>query len=105
MKVAVIGSRNIKINNIGEYLLDGITEIVSGSARGVDMLAREYIKLTEFLPEYEKYARVAPLKRNDKIIYYADEVIALWNGKSRGTNYVINRCRKIGKRIYVYIIK
>ena len=105
MKVAVIGSRNIKINNIGEYLPDGITEIVSGSARGVDMLAREYIKLTEFLPEYEKYARVAPLKRNDKIIDYADEVIALWDGKSRGTNYVINRCRRIGKRIYVYIIK
>ena len=110
MKVAVIGSRNIKINNIWEYLPDGITEIVSGSARGVDMLAREYainnrIKLTEFLPEYEKYARVAPLKRNDKIIDYADEVIALWDGKSRGTNYVINRCRRIGKRIYVYIIK
>ena len=60
MKVAVIGSRGIKLDNLGDYLPDDLTEIVSGGAKGVDTTAREYatehgIKLTEFLPEYSRY--------------------------------------------------
>ena len=51
MKVAVVGSRNLRIDDLGKYLPDGVTEIVSGGARGVDTSAREYalthnIKLT-----------------------------------------------------------
>ena len=68
MKVAVVGSRNLRVDDLGKYLPDGVTEIVSGGARGVDTSAREYalahdIKLTEFLPEYDKYGRSAPLPR------------------------------------------
>ncbi len=67
MKVAVIGS------------------IVSGGAAGVDTSARAYalshnLKLTEFLPEYQKYGRAAPLKRNLSIIEYSDLVLAFWDG-------------------------
>lgn len=51
-----------------------VTEIVSGGAKGIDI----GIKLTEFLPEYEKYRRGAPLKRNLQIIDYADLVLAFW---------------------------
>ena len=81
MKVAVIGSRNIQIENLSKYLPRETTEIVSGGAKGVDTSAREYalansIKLTEFLPEYSKFKRAAPLKRNLQIIEYADIVIA-----------------------------
>ncbi len=81
MKVAIIGSRNLKVNNLGEYLPIGVTEIVSGGAKGIDTCAKIYalknnIKLTEFLPEYEKYGKRAPLIRNLEIIDYADEVIA-----------------------------
>ena len=91
MKVAVIGSRNITLNNLGDYLPEGLTEIVSGGAKGVDTYARQYanehnIKLTEFLPEYNRYKRGAPLKRNIQIAEYADKVLAFWDGKSRGTN-------------------
>ena len=31
MKIAIIGSRNLCIENLGEYLPAGITEIVSGA--------------------------------------------------------------------------
>ena len=56
MKVAVIGSRGLSVTDLGRYLPENTTEIVSGGARGVDTSAREYalshgIKLTEFLPE------------------------------------------------------
>lgn len=109
MKVAIIGSRGLKVENLGGYLPAETTEIVSGGARGIDTCAREYavandIKLTEFLPEYEKYGRSAPLKRNDTIIEYADHVIAFWDGKSRGTKYVIDRCDKIGKPVITVFV-
>lgn len=89
------------------YLPEGTDEIVSGGTRGIDSCARNYavrnhIKLTEFLPEYEKYGRTAPLKRNLQIIAYADEVIAFWDGTSHGTKYVIDHCRMAGKKVTVY---
>lgn len=40
-------------------------------------------------------ARFAPLKRNDKIIGYADMVLAFWDGKSRGSAYIIKKCREM----------
>lgn len=109
MKVAVIGSRGLSVTDLGRYLPQNTTEIVSGGARGVDTSAREYalshgIKLTEFLPEYTKYGRSAPLKRNITIIEYSDIVLAFWDGKSRGTKFVIDNCRKLGVEVRVYII-
>lgn len=108
MKVAVIGSRELRVDNLGKYLPEEVTEIVSGGARGIDTSAREYalknnIKLKEFLPEYEKYGRSAPLKRNIQIIDYADMVLAFWDGKSRGTKFVIDNCKRIGKRVKIFI--
>lgn len=44
MKVAVIGSRSLNIDNIGKYLPEGVTEIVSGGAKGIDSCVREYAK-------------------------------------------------------------
>lgn len=101
MRAAVIGSRELEVDNLERYLPEGITEIVSGGAKGVDTSAREYalshgLKLTEFLPEYDRYGRSAPLKRNITIIEYADLVIAFWDGSSRGTKYAIDNCKKLG---------
>ena len=81
LRVAVVGSRGLSVNNLGDYLPEYVTEIVSGGARGVDASARQYavahgIKLTEFLPEYAHYGRAAPIKQNLAIVEYADTVIA-----------------------------
>lgn len=101
MKVAVIGSRNAHIDSLSDYLPSGCTEIVSGGAKGIDQCAAEYaqkngIKLTEFLPQYEKYGRGAPIVRNKEIVDYADVVLAFWDGSSRGTLSVIRYCEKSG---------
>ena len=108
MKVAVVGSRGHKVYDLGMFLPDDTTEIVSGGAKGVDTCAREYallhgLKLTEFPPDYKRYGGIAPLIRNNKIIKYADIVIAFWDGMSKGTEYVIKRCRKAGVPVKVYI--
>ncbi len=110
MKIAVIGSRGLVINDLGKYLPANVTEIVSGGAKGIDTCAKEYalsngIKLTEFLPEYNKYGRGAPLKRNLLIIDYADEVLAFWDGRSSGTKYVIEQCRKRNKKVSIFYTK
>lgn len=110
MKVAIIGSRNLGVIGLGEFLPENVTEIVSGGAKGVDTCAREYaqahgIKLTEFLPDYTRYGRGAPLKRNLEIISYADLVLAFWDGTSHGTKYVIDNCKRQGVPIRVYFYK
>ena len=110
MKVAVIGSRGLLVEDLGKYLPEETSEIVSGGARGIDTCARDYalshnLKLTEFLPEYDRYGRGAPLKRNIQIIEYADLVLAFWDGTSRGTKYVIDNCKKLGKPVRIFLSK
>ena len=107
MRLAIVGSRSLFIDGLEKYIPVGVTEIVSGGAKGIDSCAKKYaiahkIKTKEFLPEYKKYGRAAPLKRNLEIIDYADMVIAFWDGKSKGTKYVIDMCKKINKKITVY---
>lgn len=109
MKVAIIGSRNLFVEDIGEYIPTGITEIVSGGAKGIDTCAKQYaelnaIKITEFLPDYSKFGRKAPLLRNLEIIDYADEIIAFWDGKSRGTRFVIENSKRKNKKVTVVLI-
>ena len=109
MRVAVIGSRGLTVDNLEKYLPDDTTEIISGGARGVDASAREYaqrhgLKLTEYLPEYSKYGRSAPLKRNLTIIENADLVLAFWDGLSRGTKYVIDNCKKRNIPVEIFIL-
>ena len=109
MKIAIIGSRNIVVDNVSEYVSDG-DEIVSGGATGIDSCAAEYaknngLKLTEFLPQYERYGRAAPIVRNREIVDYADKIIAFWNGSSKGTLSVIKYAEKIGKDCEVVICK
>ena len=108
MKIAVIGSRNLKVDNLEDYLPADCTEIVSGGAKGIDECAAAYakvhdLKLTEFLPQYEKYKRGAPIVRNKQIVDYADLVLAFWNGKSKGTLSVIRYCEKTGKQCKVIL--
>ncbi len=110
MRVAIIGSRELNIDirpAILEHLPASTSEIVSGGAVGVDAVAKEVarelgIPFTEFLPDYDTYGKRAPLVRNDRIVEYADMVLGFWDGRSRGTQYVIGECLKRGKRI-VYI--
>lgn len=65
MKLAIIGSRSLTVNDLGQYLPTGVTEIVSGGARGIDTCAAEYarakgLKLTEFCPNMKNMAGARP---------------------------------------------
>jgi len=107
MKLAIIGSRNIHIDDLSPYVPADCDEIISGGARGVDTCAAEYarvhgLKLTEILPDYQKFGRAAPIVRNRAIVEAADAVVALWDGSSRGTKSVIDFCKKTSKPCLVF---
>lgn len=80
MKIAIVGSRGIVVENIAKYI-SPCDEIISDGAKGIDTCAAEYarkkgIKLTEILPKYELYGRAAPIIQNKDIVDLADEVVA-----------------------------
>ena len=109
MKIAVIGSGSVNVADISEYISNA-EEIVSGGAVGVDLCAARYakkngIRLTEFLPQYERYGRAAPIVRNKKIVDYSDKIIAFWDGNSKGTLSVIKYAQKTGKPCEIIICK
>ena len=112
MKIAIIGSRTIYIppQKLAKYIPNTVTQIISGGANGIDTSAREYallynLRLVEYLPDYKKYKRGAPIKRNMEIIENSDLVIAFWDGKSRGTKFVIEACKKQNKEIIIHLIE
>jgi len=112
MRLAVVGSRSLSRVDITGYIPDNVTEIVSGGALGIDACAKDYAEghgmmLTEYLPQYARFGRSAPLKRNRDIVVYAEEVLIFWDGCSRGTAQVISLCRTMNKphTVYVYDAK
>ena len=110
MKLAIVGSRNFTNIVLDTYISEEVEEIVSGGAVGVDFCAAEYAKkkglrLTEFLPQYGRYGRAAPIVRNKKIVDYADKIIVFWDGSSKGTLSVIQYAQKIGKPFEVILCK
>ena len=109
MKIAIVGSRDIIVADIGKYVSDG-DEIVSGGAVGVDRCASEYakkhgMKLTVFLPQYTRYGRAAPIVRNKEIVDYSDRIVVFWNGESKGAQSVIQYAERRGKPCEVILCK
>ena len=109
MKIAIIGSRGLQVNNIGDFV-SSVTEIVSGGAPGIDTCAAEFTrkngtKLTVFLPDYNRYGNAAPIVRNKQIVDYADQIIAFWDGKSKGTLSVIQYAEKVGKKCEIFLLE
>lgn len=109
MKLLVAGSRNIVTFDISKYITSNVDTIISGGAKGVDLLAEQFAdknQLSKIIlrPKYNIYGKVAPLKRNEELVKLADKILVIWNGKSKGTQYTINYAKKQSKDITVIVI-
>lgn len=109
MKLAIIGSRTCPAIDIASHLKYIPDTIVSGGARGADTYARLFAKehnleLIEFLPDYERYGRKAPLIRNKMIVENCDCLLAFWDGSSRGTKFTLDYAKELGKPIKIVMI-
>ena len=106
MVLAIIGSRNCPPIDIMSHLKHLPSSVVSGGAKGADTYAREFankynLPLTEYLPEYDKYGKAAPLIRNKLIVDNCDCLIAFWDGQSRGTKFTLDYAKEKGKPIKI----
>lgn len=114
MKVIVAGSRNITdeykvreaLSHAGLSTQD-VTEIVSGGARGVDKLGEDIanfhkIPVKKFPADWETHGRSAGYIRNKEMAEYADMLVAVWDGNSKGTAHMITAMTKLEKRVYVH---
>ena len=115
MKLIVAGGRDVTDKDFIDRAFkesgidpDEITEIVLGGAKGVDSLAEEYFfnryKLSIFPADWETKGKAAGPIRNAQMADYADSLIAIWDGESRGTQNMINQMVKRGKSFYIYYV-
>jgi predicted Rossmann-fold nucleotide-binding protein len=106
MKLIIAGGRsyNLSAEDVARLdAIEGVTEVVSGGARGVDRDGEAWaeangIPVRRFPPEWNRYGRGAGVVRNREMAAYADAV-ALFPGK-RGTESMCEEARKAGIVIY-----
>jgi hypothetical protein len=113
MKIVIAGGRYFTDYKILCQFCDEILQnqnmikILSGGARGADLLGENYAKernykLVRFPAAWNKYGKRAGVLRNAEMAKYADFLIAFWDGKSKGTLSMINLAEKQGLKVYVY---
>lgn len=110
MKLLIAGSRSITDFDLEGHIPPEATVIISGGAKGVDTLAEKYadehgLEKIIIKPEYAKYHRGAPLKRDEKMVELADEVLVIWDGSSKGTKYTADYAKKKNKPVTVVEVK
>lgn len=114
MKTIIAGSRTISdYELIYNTVLESkfvITEVVSGGARGVDKLGESWAKqhgvpIKLFLPNWTAYGKSAGIKRNQQMKDYADGLIAIWDGQSKGTKNMIDSATKAGLKVFVKTVE
>lgn len=112
MKLIVAGSRDFGNYQLLAKHLDeinskyGITEIVSGTAKGADSLGELYAKINnipikKFPADWNRYGRSAGYIRNKDMAHYADACICFWINKSKGTGHMINLAKEYKIRLRV----
>lgn len=114
MKVIISGSRTIQDKDLVWTALENtkfeITTLFSGGAQGVDLLGEEWAKskgipVVCYKPHYSiDNPRHAPLLRNIDMARDGDALIAIWDGKSRGTAHMIECMEKLKKPTEIVVL-
>ncbi len=111
MKVIIAGSRNLRNPDVINWAMKAsgfiATEVVSGCASGADSYGESWadakdIPVKKFPPDLVSYGNAAGPIRNKEMAGYADALVAIWDGASRGTKHMIDSMNKLNKPIYVY---
>jgi hypothetical protein len=114
VNVCVVGSRTLRdarvvgrvlsrLGNIPLFDRAKTVQFICGMADGADTLGQQWAesrhyKTYHYPPDYEAYKKAAPFKRNIEMAVVTDILIAFWDGKSRGTQHMLNICQDFGLR-------
>jgi len=111
MKTIIAGSRSVvDLVHITEAVGQcgwNISEVVSGTCPGPDKLGEEWankvnIPIKKFPADWDRLGKCAGFQRNSEMAEYADALIAIWDGISRGTKDMISKARKANLKIFIY---
>lgn len=112
MKTVIAGCRDFENYLLLKEMVDKfrttnmISEVVSGGARGADAMGERYaiefnLPLKIYPADWNKHGRAAGPIRNQHMAEYADQLIAVWDGQSKGTKNMIENMNKLNKPVYV----
>jgi len=109
MKVIIAGSRSLTGTDlISQAMIESnfkITEVVSGMARGIDQTAAQYAKklnipVKEFPMASELASSVTANWDLSRMANYADALIVVWDGHSKGTLNMMKAAKARAMPIY-----
>lgn len=111
MKTIVAGSREITDPILVEIAIAScgwqISMLIHGAARGVDTMAEDWavangVPVFSFPANWDAFGKKAGMIRNRQMAMNADALVAVWDGKSRGTANMIRIAEERGLRVFVY---
>lgn len=114
MKVIIAGGRDFTNYALVEEAIKRsafeITQVVSGNAKGVDTLGEVWalannVPVEAFPADWAAHGRAAGPIRNREMADYADALIAIWDGESKGTANMIQQARNKHLNIFIYLVK
>lgn len=126
MKLIIAGSRRIEVSSycirdilinydidctvIESEVLDVITEIVSGGADGIDrcgekLASKYHIPLKKFPTGWETHGKAAVPIRNRQMAEYADALLLIWDGESKGSANMKMEMLSMNKPVYEVIMR
>ena len=82
--------------------------MVSGTAPGADRFGEEWAKavglpVRRMPADGTRLGRSAGMRRNEEVAKVATDLVAVWDGKSPGTKYMIEHARSKGLRVFVWL--
>lgn len=113
MKLIIAGSRNFEDYELLKARVEAlpfkVTQVISGNARGADQMGEWWaqqneIELRVYPANWSKYGRAAGHIRNQEMARVGDVLIAFWDGKSKGTESMINYALDKGLEVVVEYI-
>jgi len=127
MKLIIAGSRTLhpSLNFIDSIINQNeimVTELVCGGAKGVDQCGAKWayfypeqgvryhnpvleIKITNFPADWDKHGKAAGHIRNKQMADYADALLLIWDGESRGSANMKDNMIKLNKPVYEVILR
>lgn len=111
MKTIIAGMRDYHNYSVLKFAMNQLdfmpTEIVSGAASGVDSLGERWAKengipIKRFHADWDEHGKAAGPIRNRKMASYAHALVAIWDGKSRGTSNMIEEARRRNLTVVVH---
>lgn len=86
------------------------SEIVSGKAKGIDTSGEWFadrvgLPVKSFPADWDKHNKAAGHIRNKQMADYADALLLIWDGESRGSSNMKQQMLELNKPVYEVVLR